>query len=342
MKIEPSEWNDDRKATDRSALEILQTLDRGTYVSAAGKTVAIGDAQRASEQGTQLFTPEALARLVAASVGRPDLEDVRTGAERAERARASLSAPGVPGVRTATTTPGMSGMSGMSGQSRASGTGALNRGTTIEVVDATTQQAAATLATADGGLVLLNFASAVNPGGGFLGGSKAQEEDLCRSSGLYRTLLRQPEYYRFHRAHRSPLYSDHLIFSPNVPFFKIDGSGAWLDAPFLASVITAPAPNLGAIEREAPADRALIEATFERRWTNVFAVAEATSHRILLLGAWGCGVFRNEPELVAQTAKRALFSARFSECFERVVFAIPTGSRRSLANLSAFRRVLGG
>lgn len=58
----------------------------------------------------------------------------------------------------------------------------------VEVIDATTQVAAHQFAH-EGPLVVLNFASARNPGGGFLGGAKAQEEDLCRCSGLYRTLL---------------------------------------------------------------------------------------------------------------------------------------------------------
>lgn len=121
----------------------------------------------------------------------------------------------------------------------------------VEVIAATSQEAAQALA-AEGPCVLLNFASARNPGGGFLGGARAQEEELCRCSGLYRTLLTQREYYETHRRERSLLYSDRIIHSPRVPFFRVAAKAPWLESPFLASVITAPAPNAGAIRRNQP------------------------------------------------------------------------------------------
>src|SRR5262245_15176404 len=82
---------------------------------------------------------------------------------------------------------------------------------TVEVIDATTQEAAHRLA-AEADVVLLNFASARNPGGGFLGGARAQEEELCRCSGLYRTLITQPKYYTTNRQLSSLLYTDFLIY----------------------------------------------------------------------------------------------------------------------------------
>jgi uncharacterized protein (TIGR02452 family) len=68
--------------------------------------------------------------------------------------------------------------------------------------------------------VVLNFASARNVGGGFLNGARAQEEDLARSCGLFRCLETQPEYYEVNRRTASLLYTDHIIYSPRVPWFR--------------------------------------------------------------------------------------------------------------------------
>lgn len=210
----------------------------------------------------------------------------------------------------------------------------------LVVVDATTQDAARTMAAEPGGVVLLNFASARNPGGGFLGGARAQEEEVCRCSGLYPLLLTQPKYYETNRAQRSALYTDYLIYSRDVPFFRTSAKADWLEQPFVASVITAPAPNAGAIMQNEPEAATKIKETFARRWRNVLLVAAARGHRHVLLGAWGCGAFRNDPEVAATTVREWLMAPRFGGCFDRVVFAIPGGGR-SGDNLEVFRRVLG-
>jgi len=221
-----------------------------------------------------------------------------------------------------------------------------HRSSAIEVIDATTQRAAQTLAveasaTAEA-VFVLNFASARNPGGGFLGGAKAQEEELCRCSALYPTLLTQPRYYAHNREQQTLLYSDFLIYSPRVPFIRLATNQPFLERPFCVSVITAPAPNAGALAHsEERAAAQLLPSTFEQRWANVLAVAEQNHARALVLGAWGCGAFGNDPTLVATTARTVLGSARFAGTFERVVFAIPGTGQRSLANLEAFRRVFG-
>ena len=102
-----------------------------------------------------------------------------------------------------------------------------HRATQISVTPESTQQAAYRLMVKEGlgDVVLLNFASAKNAGGGFLNGAKAQEEDLCRSSGLYLCQLEQPDYYAANRAEKSMLYTDHIIYSPRVPFFACRAMG---------------------------------------------------------------------------------------------------------------------
>ncbi|HRI70665.1 MAG TPA: TIGR02452 family protein [Polyangium sp.] len=220
--------------------------------------------------------------------------------------------------------------------SESSGAGESPR---VEVIEATTTDAALKLSAEKDGVVLLNFASARNPGGGFLGGARAQEEEVCRCSGLYPLLVTQPKYYETNRAQASALYTDYIIYSRDVPFFRTSAKDPWLEKPFVASVITAPAPNAGAIMQNQSKDKAKIRETFERRWRNVLLVAAARGHRSVLLGAWGCGAFRNDPEVAASTARMWLTAPRFAGCFDKVVFAIPGGGR-SGTNLDVFRRVL--
>jgi uncharacterized protein (TIGR02452 family) len=195
--------------------------------------------------------------------------------------------------------------------------------TTLRVTAETTCEAIVRLAREGGGhLGALNFASARNPGGGFLGGAQAQEEAVTRSSALYPCLLAAPEYYERNRATRSTLYLDLAIYSPGVPFFR-DDAGNLLDLPVLCSVITAPAPNAGAVRRNQPRDVPAIAATLRRRAEIVLAVAAAERIDRLILGAWGCGVFRNDPSLVAATfAELLLGDGRFARVFDEVVFAV--------------------
>ncbi|MCK6546245.1 TIGR02452 family protein [Myxococcota bacterium] len=192
----------------------------------------------------------------------------------------------------------------------------------VEVTPETSQQAAQRLAAeGEDDVVLLNFASARNPGGGFLGGAKAQEEDLARCSALYPCLVTQPRYYDVNRAQTSMLYTDHVIHSPRVPFFRVENDEL-VDVPYFPSVITAPAPNAGELLRRDEAAERALEAALRRRAGKVLAVAEAGGHPTLLLGAWGCGVFRNDPALVADAFGEWLESPRFAGVFGRVVFAI--------------------
>ena len=206
----------------------------------------------------------------------------------------------------------------------------------IEVTDGTTQQVAQEIAVSEP-LVLLNFASARNPGGGFLNGAKAQEEDLCRCSALYPTLLRHQQYYDANRNQSSLLYTDYAICSPGVPFFKTRGTGDFLSEPFLASVITAPAPNTKPYLATS-GDPVLLEQCFERRWKNVLAIACDIGIPNVLLGAWGCGAFGGDPAIASRTAKNAL--ADFGPAFERVVFAIPGKGKQSKRNLNVFAETL--
>lgn len=194
--------------------------------------------------------------------------------------------------------------------------------TRFEVRNESTFQALSRLAVSGGHVACLNFASAKNPGGGFLNGSLAQEEALACASGLYPCLLAAPEYYERNRANRSALYLDLAIFSPLVPFFR-DDAGALLENPILASVITAPAPNAGAVVENEPGNRPLIEPTLRRRTELVLSIASMHGVEHLVLGAWGCGVFRNEPRMVAKIFAEFLQTpGKFAGAFQSVTFAV--------------------
>jgi uncharacterized protein (TIGR02452 family) len=193
----------------------------------------------------------------------------------------------------------------------------------IEVTGETTAVAARRI----GDALALNFASAKNPGGGFLRGAKAQEEDLARCSALYECQIGKQRYYAANRACGTLLYTDHLIYSPRVPFFR-DEDLELLDEPFLASVVTSPAPNAGEVMRNERTSIDEIAETLHRRAGHVLAVAKHHGHTRLVLGAWGCGVFRNDPVMVAETFHRHLNSERFAAAFERVVIAVYDRSKR--------------
>jgi uncharacterized protein (TIGR02452 family) len=183
----------------------------------------------------------------------------------------------------------------------------------------------------------LNFASAKNPGGGWLGGARAQEEDLAISSGLVTCLWKTPEYYLANNMETSLLYTDHLIHTPDVPFFR-DEQKALMENPVLVSIITSPAPNAGEYLRSHPNDLDGVRVALHRRAGHVLAAAKAHKHRTLVLGAWGCGVFRNMPEDVATSFKTWLADPRFVGSFSRVVFAILDRSETK-ATLAAFQKV---
>lgn len=177
-------------------------------------------------------------------------------------------------------------------------------------------------------VLALNFASAKNPGGGFLAGSSAQEESLARSSGLYPCLLEKKEMYATNRKANSDVYSHAMIYSPQVPIFRND-NGALLPRPYLLSILSSPAVNAGLVkQRIANPQEAnvLVLKTMRERITRILAIAAVHGHDSLVLGAFGCGVFRNDPRAIAQIFHDLLVGrpsqpGPFKGVFKRVVFA---------------------
>jgi uncharacterized protein (TIGR02452 family) len=184
---------------------------------------------------------------------------------------------------------------------------------------------------------VLNFASAKNPGGGFMGGAIAQEESLARSSSLYASQTKDMTLYTFNKKNASFLYSDYMIYSPGVVFWMND-EGAFLNPPALVDVITSPAPNKGAMMQHARRNEiAQLETVFKKRMGKVFALAKSKGVERLILGAWGCGVFKNDYEEVA-TYFSELIETKYKYSFKEIVFAIYDRSKTK-GSLEIFQRV---
>ena len=204
----------------------------------------------------------------------------------------------------------------------------------------------------------LNFASARNAGGGFLNGSQAQEESLARASGLYPCLTQGPnvtrQYYRANDHVGAPFYTDAMIYSPRVPVFK-DETGRLMEEPMLVSFLTAPAVNRSASRyakrgkrdnqnrnnrtRDEDLDPTAfdreVQIVMRRRIAKVLAIARQEGHDTLVLGAWGCGVFGNDPRHVAQWFKEELTNKDNITAFRKVVFAVY--SPRDFKFINAFQ-----
>jgi uncharacterized protein (TIGR02452 family) len=205
----------------------------------------------------------------------------------------------------------------------------------ISVTEETTGQAAQRLI-ADGieDVVVLNFASARRPGGGWLEGARAQEEDLARCSALGYCLSFEDKFYSDNKANESGLYTDGIIYSPVVPFFR-DRFYNLTAEPYAVSVITSPAPNVTKLK---PGEEQLLPVVLQYRARRILEVAARHEHDTIVLGAWGCGVFGNEAVDVTKAFREAL---KRVPAFKRVVFAV-YDTRKGQPVLDIFKKEFGG
>ncbi len=185
--------------------------------------------------------------------------------------------------------------------------------TTVQVTNETTLGASRRLVPRGLRPLALNFANGIHPGGGFLSGARAQEEVLCRSSALYLTLVGDP-MYEAHRKRSLPDSTDWAIYSPDVPVFRLD-DGTELEHPWRLSVLTCAAPYAPAVGQPRAGD------LLQQRIYRVLAIARSFGYSTLVLGAWGCGAFKNDPYRTAMDFRLALEN-EFSGAFSEIVFAI--------------------
>jgi len=184
-------------------------------------------------------------------------------------------------------------------------------------------------------IAALNFASAKNPGGGFLNGAMAQEEALSYASNLYSTQLRHMNYYEANRACGTAMYTDHAIYSPDVIFFR-DENNTLVERSVKCSVLTLPAVNMGQVRSRGECVD-LAKKTMKDRMRLALAVFAKEGNSTIILGAFGCGVFQNDPNDIAQWWHELLVREGYGAYFHNVLFAVmdkPSGE-----NIRAFERV---
>ena len=169
--------------------------------------------------------------------------------------------------------------------------------------------------------LVMNFANARYPGGGFLNGAQAQEESLCRCSTLYESLSSKEaqEMYCYNNQNTSPLGSDYMLLSPNVCVFR-DHLNNLLVEPYLVSVFTIPAPNKNG--RAKYVEQMEIDVVMKERLRKFLMTAARNNYSTLVLGAWGCGAFGHDARTVAKYFYDLFFEEKFCQFFETVVFAI--------------------
>lgn len=212
----------------------------------------------------------------------------------------------------------------------------------IEVKNTSTLAKAYSLVRQYDNVAVLNFASAKNPGGGFLTGSSAQEESLARSSGLYFALRKfDDEFYNYHKENRTALYSDRIIYSPMVPFFKND-NGELINCQNI-SVITSPAVNAGdyLLKNKQKDSNKIIRDTMEKRIRRIIQIAAKEGCTAIVLGAFGCGVFKNNTFEIARAFRKVLIDEGYQYYFDQISFAIYDNSpnKETLQTFnSVFRR----
>lgn len=167
----------------------------------------------------------------------------------------------------------------------------------------------------DGKVAALNFASYKNAGGCFLGGSTAQEECLCHASYLYNVLKECKSYYAYNNEHKNnALYTNRALYSPKVRFFKNN-------LITTCDIITCAAPNYYAASKYRRMDKESNSVALKQRIKFVLDVAEYNNVDTLILGAFGCGVFGQDPQEVATIFNKELKTHNFN----KIIFAIPSG-----------------
>lgn len=182
------------------------------------------------------------------------------------------------------------------------------------------------LVTHFGKTCMLNMASYKHPGGGVKRGAMSQEEELARRSNMMAGLELHEEQY--------PLAIDDLIYLKDVTFFK-DGNYELIN-PFDCDVITLAAVNLNGLER--PKNYLTIMLAKIR---SMFYYAKQEGCKNIVLSAFGCGVFKNDPLEVAEMFQSVIMEPGILYGFDNIYFAIINDHNADNDNYKAFKEIFG-
>ncbi|MCL2091695.1 MAG: TIGR02452 family protein [Micrococcales bacterium] len=177
----------------------------------------------------------------------------------------------------------------------------------------------------DGRVGVMVFASATKPGGGWRNGSLAQEEAISYASLLPFSLESvDTEFYAPSRTDKnSYFYTSRGVYSPAVPIIR-DDAGRWLDDRPRVDFFTVAAPNIGAMKQNLHAvDRPRVATDLRVKMRNTLRAFGEHGCTTLVLGAFGCGVFANDPTVVAGLWHDLLADPEFGNRYAKVIFAVP-------------------
>lgn len=187
-------------------------------------------------------------------------------------------------------------------------------------------------------VAILNFADAMKYGGWVENGAQTQEENICRCTNLHPVLGKSEcdeNYYAPNKKHVQDIgyeiYTNRLIYTEGITVFKDDKKYNNIE-PRKLDVITCPAP------REILASEYALW-LYRSRITQIVLSAVENGAECIVLGAWGCGAFAQDPEVVAQAFAEVL--NKYNGYFKDIVFAIkstPTWGEDGAYEI--FRRVL--
>lgn len=187
--------------------------------------------------------------------------------------------------------------------------------------------------------LVLNFANARHPGGGYKTGADSQEEMLCRQSTLYSSLSSEKasEMYAYNFEHRHPMESDYMLLSPTVEVFRDNEMNLQHETSTFA-VLTVPAPNLNGRAQNVPEQE--VDVYMMNRIRMMLTVSNQYGYKNLTLGAWGCGAFGHDAMKVADYFKKILYEEMFCVLFDSITFAVYDDTPNRY-NYISFDHILG-